>query len=340
MNKHFKQICHLIITSLVGLQVHAQVSTKVVEATIQALKEKDGNNIELIEKGVRQTARLWQTTDGDEQEFQRFCETNYIANAAEKKTVFLKISDYMEGISGHYNMMTLRLMKHLHQQTGPLHAIDEKFGSYSPSTHLQDDFYQNKIAFYIALNYPHYTLKEKEALGNDRQAWAYARLGDRFTKRVPATAYQAAGNAQSDADIYISEYNIFMGHVQSPKGKYLFPKEMALLSHWNLRDEIKANYNKGKEGDEKQRIVYEVMKRIIDQQIPSEVINSNQYEWNPFTNTLMKEGKTVQGTAESTVRYQKLLQNFRTMQGIDQYTGDTYIDRKFNNEMELALEYF
>ena len=45
---------------------------------------------------------------------------------------------------------------------------------------------------------------------------------------------------------------------------------MILLSHWNLRDEIKANYNKGKEGLDKQRTVYEVMKRIISQDIPVE----------------------------------------------------------------------
>lgn len=113
---------------------------------------------------------------------------------------------------------------------------------------------------------------------------------------------------------------------------------MILLSHWNLRDEIKANYNKGKEGLDKQRTVYEVMKRIISQDIPVEVINSGTYEWNPYTNMVQQENKEVKTTPESTVRYQKMLNNFKAMQGIDKYTGNTYIDRKFNDDMEVALQ--
>lgn len=327
----------MLVCTLACLEAQAAIDPSVVQATIQALTAKDSNNKVAIEKGVRQTARLWQETDGNAEAFKSFCEANYIANPTEKEQVFLKISDYLEGISGHFNMMSLRLMRNLHQPTGPLHTIDEMFGSYSPSTHLQDDFYKNKIAFTIMLNFPQYSLAEKEQLGNDRKAWAYARLGDRFTERIPAAALQAAGNAESDADIYTSEYNIYMGQVANAKGKHLFPQEMILLSHWNLRDEIKANYNKGKEGLDKQRTVYEVMKRIIDQTIPLEVINSNQYAWNPYANILKQEGKSVQGTPEATTRYQKMLNNFHAMQGIDQYTGNTFIDRKFDEEMEVAL---
>lgn len=327
----------MLVCTLACLEAQAAIDPSVVQATIQALTAKDSNNKVAIEKGVRQIARLWQEADGNAEAFKSFCEANYIANPTEKEQVFLKISDYLEGISGHFNMMSLRLMRNLHQPTGPLHTIDEMFGSYSPSTHLQDDFYKNKIAFTIMLNFPQYSLAEKEQLGNDRKAWAYARLGDRFTERIPAAALQAAGNAESDADIYTSEYNIYMGQVANAKGKHLFPQEMILLSHWNLRDEIKANYNKGKEGLDKQRTVYEVMKRIIDQTIPLEVINSNQYAWNPYANTLKQEGKSVQGTPEATTRYQKMLNNFHAMQGIDQYTGNTFIDRKFDEEMEVAL---
>lgn len=328
----------MLICSFASLGGHAEINPSVVQSTIQLLTSKDSNNKAGIEKGVCQTARLWQDTDGDANQFKAFCETNYIADPAEKEQVFLKISDYLEGMYGHFNEMSLRLQKNLHLTTGPLHAIDEKFGSYSPSTHLADDFYQNKIAFTIMLNFPHLTLEEKKALGTDRKAWAYARLGDLFTERIPATALQAAGNAESDADIYISAYNIYMGHVLNKKGEPLFPSDMILLSHWNLRDEIKANYNKGKEGLDKQRAVYEVMKRIISQEIPVEVINSGTHEWNPYTNEIMQNGKPVASTPESTTRYQKMLNNFKAMQGIDHYTGNTYIDRKFAEDMEVSLQ--
>lgn len=327
----------MVICTLASLNGYAEISPSTIQSTIQSLVAKDSKNQVNIEKGVRQAARLWQDSDGNAEEFKTFCETNYISDPTEKEQVFLKISDYMEGINGYFNEMTLRLQRNLHQPTGPLHAIDEEFGSYSPGTHLQDDFYKNKIAFIIMLNFPYFTLDEKEKLGTDRKAWAYARLGDLFTERIPAAALQAASNAESDADIYISDYNIYMGHVQNKKGDYLFPKDMVLLTHWNLRDEIKAHYNKGKEGLDKQRTVYEVMKRIISQEIPTEVINSGKQEWNPYSNELISDGKKKQGTPESTTRYQKMLNNFHAMQGIDAYTGNTYIDRKFSEDMEVSL---
>jgi len=222
--------------------------------------------------------------------------------------------------------------------TGPLLPVDERFGSFKPSTHLSDDFYRSKIAFVVALNFPELSLKEKEMLGTNRKAWAYARLGDIFTKRIPAEIQQKVAAAGSDADLYIDAYNIYMGSLINPKGKQLFPDDMILLSHWNLRDEIKANYNKGREGTERQRTVYEVMKRIISQQIPVEAINSGTYNWNPYNNVLYKEGKIVQGTPESTIRYQKMLNNFKAQQEIDKFTGNTYIDRNFNEKMEIAQE--
>lgn len=328
----------MALTTVLCFNMNAEISQSVVKQTIRTLSAKDANNQVGIEKGVRQAASLWQTADGTDQDFQKFCETNYIADPKDKEQVFLKISDYMEGINGYYNQMTLRLQHNVHLTTGTLYPIDEMFAAYSPAAHMTDDFFMNKIAFVVMLNFPHLTLAEKEALGNDRKAWAYARLGDMFTDRIPAEVLQKQSNVSSDAEMYISAYNIYMGYTTNKEGKVLFPKELVLLSHWNLRDEIKSNYNKGKVGLDKQRTIYEIMKRIISQEIPVEVINKDKYVWNPFANTITFDGKTVQGTPESTTRYQKLLNYFVAQRGIDKYTKDTYIDRKFNDEMEISLK--
>lgn len=327
----------ILICLLAGWTTQAAIPEKTVSATINALCAQNETNRTMIEKGVRQIAGLWQPQDGTDAEFQAFCEQNYIADPTERERVFQKVSNYFEAIYGHFNEMGLQLQLNLHLDNGPLSAIDPMFGAYSPGAHLTNDFYNNKVGFIIALNFPKLSLQEKEALGNDRKAWAYARLGDMFTERIPAELLQAQAKAESDADVYISDYNIYMGHVLDPKGKKLFPEDMILLSHWNLRDEIKANYSKGKEGVLKQEAVYEVMKRIISQEIPVEAINSGEYDWNPYTNTLYKAGNAVNGTAESTARYQRMLNNFHAMQDIDRYTGNTFIDRKFNDEMEISL---
>lgn len=318
------------------LNAHA-VQPEVIQSTIQELTIKKSSNNDAIEKGVRQVAKLWQEQDGDDAAFKAFCLEKYIADPVEKKEVFLKISDYMEAINGHFSQMSQKLGWHVTIDTGPIHEIDRMFSTLSPRAHLTEDLYNNKIAFVIALNFPKLTLQEKEALGDDRLAWAYARLGDRFTARIPTSVRQQNSLVSNDADRYIDSYNIYMGHLLNTKGKKIFPEDMILLSHWNLRDEIKSNYNKGKEGLDKQQTVYEVMKRIISQEIPREAVNSGVYDWNPFTNTLFKDGNKADFTPESPERYKKMLNNFHSQQRIDKYMGDTFIDRKFNDDMEVAL---
>jgi hypothetical protein len=314
------------------------ISPQAIEQVITNLSEKDNANHALIEKGVKQVARLWQASDGDEETFIRYCQDNYIANPVEKEQVFLKISDYLEAIWGHFNEMSLQLQRNVHEETGPMYDVDEAFAAYNPGTHVSDDFYDNKLAFFIALNFPALSLEEKEALGNDRLAWAYARLGDKFTSRIPAGVQQTYSTALSDADVYIADYNVYAGHLLNKNGNRIFPEDMILLAHWNLRDEIKADYNQGAEGLDKQQTIYEAMKRIISQEIPKEVINSGDYDWNPFTNTVYQSGKEIAGTAEKTVRYEKFINNFKALQAMDAYTGNTCIDRNFSEDMEVSVD--
>ena len=315
------------------------ISSHVIENVIDTLVSRNTNaDKTLIEKGVRQVAKLWEKQDGSEDGFSRFCSENFIADPEEKKQAFLKISDYMEAISGNFNEMTLRLQRNVQEATGPLHPIDEVFAAYSPNAHFSDDFYANKLAFIIALNFPQIPLEEKESLGTDRLAWAYARLGDMFTNRIPANLQQSYSQSLSDADVYISKYNIYAGHLLNEKGEKNFPEDMILLAHWNLRDEIKANYNSGDTGLQKQRTVYEVMKRIISQEIPKEVINSGDCDWNPVANTVFQDGKQVEAKPENIVRYEKFLNNFKAVKAIDPYAGNTFIDRSFSEDMEISVD--
>ncbi len=80
------------------------------------------------------------------------------------------------------------------------------------------------------------------------QQWAEARLVDRFTRRVPADVNLAVAQAVGEAERYVAGYNIWMHHVLDSDGSRPFPPKMRLLSHWNLRDEIKSQYANGAEG--------------------------------------------------------------------------------------------
>lgn len=300
------------------------------------------SDIVLLEKGVRHAASLWREEDGTQQEFVTFVKENYIADPAKRKTVFNKVSSYFSSISGNLNEITLDLKKNLDEARGEIDEIDRMFGNYSAGSHLSDDLYSNKIAFAIALNFPYFTLEEKEQLGPSwsRDEWAMARLGDQFVSRVPAELNQKLNVAIGNSEMYIAEYNIQMGKLRTEDGRQIFPDGMSLLSHWNLRDELKADYADKENGLEKQEMIYKVMEHIINQDIPEIAINNPGYEWAPISNKVAKDGAIVEAPSEPDTRYSHIINIFRSMKEVDAYNPamNTAILRKFSWEMEIAQE--
>jgi len=316
--------------------------TTIASAVERVMTGQPSADRPLLEKGVRHAASLWREEDGTADEFGEYIAENYISDPEKRKTVFLKISSYLESLGGNMNEITLDLRKVLDEAVGEIDGIDRMFGNYSVGSHLQSDFYDNKIAFMIALNFPYFTLEEKEELGGEwsREEWAMARLGDQFISRVPAELNQAASVALGNAEMYIAEYNIFMGKLRTDDGRQLFPDDMVLLSHWNLRDEIKSDYADREAGYEKQEMIYKVMERIIRQEIPGEVVNNPAYEWSPYTNEVMKEGAAVNLAQEPDTRYSHVINIFNALRAIDPYSPgmNTAILRNFAGGMEISQE--
>jgi hypothetical protein len=328
-------------TLLLKAQNMSSINKITITNTINSIIGKYGiNNQQRIKKGVQQAAAFWTKSDGSENEFQLFCETNFINDAIELEMVFQKISTNLETLMGNYNKISVDLKLPLHLDLGKLLPIDEIFGSYDVSAHFNDDMFNNKLAFITLLNFPFYTLKEKTEFGKNwnRQQWAYARMGDLFTSRIPAEFLLKVSEAQTASDTYISDYNIMMGKLLDNKGKTLFPKEMKLITHWGLRDELKSNYSKT--GFEKQQMIYEVMKHIIYQDIPADIINNDKYQWNPYTNKAFENGKEIALKPEQDKRYMFLLNNFKALRIMDEYCPayPTYIQRAFDQGMEIPQE--
>ena len=198
--------------------------------------------LERAQRSVPQVAALWTSEDGTPEEFKRFCEQFFLADSAALDRMAATLQANLESLWGCFNKMSVDLKLPLHV-TGPEPtALEELFGGYDPAAHFDDDMFQQKIAFAVVLNFPFYTLAEKDSLGTQwsRKQWAYARLGDLFTSRVPAECNQLLANQLAAADNYISNYNIMMGHLVDDQGNRLFP-DMALITHWGLRDELKTH---------------------------------------------------------------------------------------------------
>lgn len=338
--KHF-----ILLLSFLGLvntcPIEAQnISKEAKEKMITELCEQYPTaNRQLMQRGVNQVASLWQEADGSEEIFNQFIKQNYMADKASRRQLFDKLCTAYEVLMGTSNQVAIELSLPTVLAGPDPTRIDYIFSAFSPYSHLWNDLYENKVAFITILNFPNYTLEEKNEQGKtwSREEWAYARMGDMFTSRVPANLRKEAGQANADAENYIASYNIMMGHLLNEKGKKLFPENMVLLTHWNLRDEIKSNYANTTNGLEKQEMVYKVLEHIVLGTIPQAVINNPAYEWAPISNRTWQDGKEVTLEAENSRRYERILAHFKAMKKVDAYEPQQPcgIIRNFEGSMEI-----
>ncbi len=318
----------------------AGIAGVTVTAAISSINEKSKiENPVLLEKGVKHAASLWRETDGSPEDFVNFCTENFIGDPAKKEETFNRFCEYFESLNGHFNKLSLDMQENVQLQKGEELPIDPMFAAYNPGAHMISDFYSNKIAFVVALNFPYYSTEEKNQLGGNwtPTEWGYARLGDMFSSRIPAEVVQEESKVAAENDAYIADYNIYMGHLLNNANQKLFPDNMVLLSHWNLRDEIKANYANKENGLEKQALIYQVMQRIVDQTIPKAIINSGNQDWNPITNEVFVSGTKTESPVETDGRYQQILNTFHVYQKVDGFSPEmpTAIERAFSVGMQI-----
>ena len=340
----------LILVGIMSLLMACQhqvnthmIKEESIQKALTSLQQTYPNaDLVLAERGVRQVAALWQEADGTETDIVELVTTHYAATAEEKKVLYDRLSHILEqcGQSADLLNNTLQEPTTLVGKGEPS-TVDWIISGYSPMAHFTEDMFANKIAHICVLNFPSYTLEEKNTLGQEwtRLEWAYARMGEVFNTRIPGSVYAHSAQAMSEAENYIAGYNIMMHCLRNEQGEQLWQEPMALLSHWNLRDELKSNYANAPYAQEKQEMIYQVMLRIIRQDIPACVVNNAEYLWNPYSNEVKEvEGSGVQEFRSSgDERYQKILDIFHAMQQIDAYRKDapSHVLRTFNEDLEI-----
>ena len=311
------------------------------QSTINAMIEKFGEeHADRIRTGVSQVAERWRSDDGSEEEFRNFCLENFYHKQDELDLVFDRFQTNLEALYGNLHRINRQFMWHLHVDTGPVLPLDHMFGEYDVYAHVAEDLFRSKIAFTVLLNFPIYSLEEKtkEGDGWTRRQWAKSRLADWFVNRVPAEVNQKQSEIRTRADDYIANYNIYMNNLIDNEGNRLFPENLRLISHWGLRDELKAQYA-NPDGLNRQRKIYQVMQRIIAQEIPAVMVNNDEADWNPYTNEVWKAGtqEKTDASPEPNTRYEHFWRVFEGERAVDPYTPDTptLIDRRFNRQREI-----
>lgn len=336
-----KYVYSLLLTSILVLAMNmftscsspqSSLSPDVISQSQQDLRSRYPQaDADRLERGMRQAAALWTDEDGTPEDFRAFVTDNYAADPADRQALLESLSRILESCYQSADLLTVDLLKPTQlTNAGEPQMPDWIMSAYSPMAHFSDDMFANKLAFLTILNFPHYTLDEKNTLGRNwsRQQWAMARLGDVFTTRVPAAVNASLAQANADAENYIADYNIYMGNLRTDDGRQLWPNDKILLSHWNLRDELKALYAEGQAGTERQEMIYQVMQRIVRQDIPAQAINNPEHIWQPYSSTDAPEPYT---------RYERILAIAHALFEEDQFcpSAPTGIIRNFEEGVEI-----
>lgn len=302
------------------------------------------------QRGLKQVSDFWRVGDGDQTIFEDFVRTNFAGDQATLDTMFDRYQRLLEQLDGHMHEISREFRNQQDLDVGPVLPFDEIFGGYDPEAHVLDDFFNNKLAFIVLLNFPMTTLEQRLHDGPSwsRRQWAEVRLAQQFDKRIPAEVNLAISQAASDSEQYIAQYNIWMYHLVDANGQRLFPPKMRLLSHWNLRDEIKADYADQQNGIAKQKMIQQVMERIVTQTIPEVVIDNPNVDWNPYTNEVKPaaahdsdakapDNKPVTNAREPDTRYAMLLKDYIASKKADPYspTAPTLMARRFDEDREI-----
>ena len=309
-----------------------------------------------LQRGLQQVGQLWQKADGSAADFESFVRENFAGDQAALDTLFERFERLLEKLDGHFTELRYEFKRQTDLDLGPVLPFDETFSGYEPAAHVTDDLFRNKLAFVVLLNFPLTTLEQRLADGDkwSRRQWAEVRLAQRFSKRIPAEVNQAMSVAQTEAELYINEYKICMHHLLDTQGARPFPPKLRLITHWNLRDEIKAQYGDPNAGLPKQRMIERVLERIIDQSIPQVVINNPGVDWNPVSNEVKPSpvvdlevtkapaknslASSVKPAPEPNTRYAKLLTVFRACRQADPFspTAPTLMARRFDDDRQMS----
>src|SRR5205814_9304787 len=129
---------------------------------------------ERLARGLKQVARFWKAGDGDAKAFEEFVRSNFAGDSATQDALFERLELAMESIDGNMLEINRDVRMQSDLDRGPLYQFDEILAGYDPSAHVNDDFFANKLAFVVLLNFPLTTLEQRLAEGErwSRRQWA------------------------------------------------------------------------------------------------------------------------------------------------------------------------
>ncbi len=317
-----------------------------IDAAVQAvLKASPSADPAAVKKGVGQVALFWREADGDAAALAAFAVEHYAADDATRLALLDRFDAALEAVGGHRVALTRTLRERMELDLGAQLPVDLLFASLDPFDHFVDDAFTSKVAFVALLNFPLFKLPDLKAAADhlSRRQWAEARLAKAFSMRIPGEVGQAMTRALAKADDYIANYNVHTSALVDASGAEVFPGGPKLISHWGLRDHIKALYADPVKNVGAQRVIEAVMERIVRQEIPAAVVDNPDVRWNPLTNRLSAAAPGTPAPSadrEPDTRFRVLQDVFHAVREADPHSPalPTYIDRRFDAYREMTWD--
>ncbi len=147
-----------------------------------------------IQRGLAQVARFWQPGDGGAGEFEAFVRAQFAGEPRALDRLFGRVDGLMANLDAHL----LDLGRAC--RSGRDLPVDALLASWDPGAHLDEDFFADKLAFAVLLNFPLTSLEERvrDGPGWSGRQWAEAWLAERFGRRVPPRVHQAEAAAAAE----------------------------------------------------------------------------------------------------------------------------------------------
>jgi len=180
----------------------ASLTASVAERARAALVTRYGAaHADSIARGVAQVAERWWPEDGNEDEFVAFCSESWIDSDAERGAAFDRLEQAMEQVDGHLHEVRRELQRPIHLDLGPVRPVDLFLQNLDLGSHVEEDLFRTKTAFFALLHFPVDTLAERLDQGRswDRRRWARSRFMDRFAERIPSSLIQKMGQVMREA---------------------------------------------------------------------------------------------------------------------------------------------
>lgn len=291
-----------------------------------------------IERGVAQVAARWRESDGDLDAMGAFCVARFVPSGPALNRLLARLEGALEQVNGHLYEMHRTLRRHSDLVGEECPGIDEMLATFDPAPDLTEQFYRQRIGFVALLNFDRANLDTMLRNGPhwSTDEWAAARVAQAFGPRIPKELAQKARMVGHACQQWVSRFHIPVGTLVDETGSRWYASDRALLTHWLVREEIKAQYNTDG-GVGRQRALAHVLGRSIDGRIPKVIMErSSGGDWDPSQDTI--GGTTVAPDAViGLARYERWLEQFALSREFDAHYPEhpTAMARKFELMREI-----